>query len=71
MGGRWGVAILECGGRIWVWFIAHGGVEGGEGGVEVGIVVLVDVLGVLLLLCGGGGGDVKYVVSVGVVVGGA
>ena len=71
VGGGGRVAVLESGGWIWVWFIAHGGVEGGEGGVEVGIVVLVDVLGVLLLLWGGGCGDVKDVVSVGVVVGGA
>ena len=69
VGGGGRVAVLESGGWIWVWFIAHGGVKGGEGGVEVGIVVLVDVLGVLLLLWGGGCGDVKDVVSVGVVVG--
>lgn len=55
-----------------MWFIAHGRVECGEGGIEVGIVVLVNVLRVLLLLLlsGCGGGDVKDVVSVGVIVGG-
>lgn len=54
-----------------MWFIAHGRVECGEGGIEVGIVVLVNVLRVLLLLLSGcGGGDVKDVVSVGVIVGG-
>jgi hypothetical protein len=68
VGGRGRVAVLECSGGVWVWLIAHGGVEGGEGGVEVGIVVLVDVLGVLLW---GRRGDVEDVVSVGVVVGGA
>ena len=52
-----------------VWLIAHGRVEGGEGGVEVGIVVLVDVLMVVLLLCGRRGGDVKDIVPVGIVVG--
>ena len=73
MGGRGRVAILESSGGIWVWLIAHGGAEGGDGGAEVGIVVLVDVLMVLLLLLllWGRRGDVKDVVSVGVVVGGA
>ena len=46
---------------------AKGGVECGEGRVEVGIVVGVDVLVLLVLWCG----DVEYVVSVGVVVRGA
>lgn len=65
------MTILECRGWIRVWFIAHGRVECGEGGIEVGIVVLVNVLRVLLLLLSGcGGGDVKDVVSVGVIVGG-
>ena len=63
------MAVLERSGRILVWLIAHGRVEGGEGGVEVGIVVLVDVLMVVLLLCGRRGGDVKDIVPVGIVVG--
>jgi len=66
VGGRGRVAVLEW---IWVLLVAQGGVERGEGGVEVGIVVLVDVL-VLVLLCGCWRGDVKDVVSVGVAVGG-
>lgn len=70
MGRRWGVAILECGGRIWVWLIAHGGVECGEGGVEVGIVVLVDVV-MVLLLSRGRGRDVKDVVPIRIIIGGA
>lgn len=64
------MAVLESCGRIWVWLVAHGGIECGEGGVEVGIVVVVDVL-MVLLLCGGGRGDVKDVVPIRFIVGGA
>lgn len=70
MSGRGGVAVLECSGGIWVLLIAHGGVKCGEGGVEVGIVWLIDVLMVLLLLlCGGRRGDVEDVVPIRIVVG--
>lgn len=51
-----------------MWLIAHGGVECREGGVEVGIVVLVDVLMVLLLLWGGRRGDIKDVVPICIIV---
>ena len=66
------MAVLEWGGGVLVGVIADVAVERGEGGVQVGIVVLVDVvLMVVLLLSGGRGGDVEYIMPVGVVVGGA
>ena len=72
MGGGGGVAVLKWGGGVLVGVIADVAVERGEGGVQVGIVVLVDVvLMVVLLLSGGRGGDVEYIMPVGVVVGGA
>ena len=72
MGGGGGVAVLKWGGGVLVRVIADVAVERGEGGVQVGIVVLVDVvLMVVLLLSGGRGGDVEYIMPVGVVVGGA